>query len=217
MLKIKVDKDYYDVNEKMYEKGVVTFNTGLTILVGCNGSGKTTLLHQIKDYCKNNKIPTISFNNYTDGGREMMAKHMMYGDMEGVARNFASSEGERISNALALQSNKIGNYIRKNQDVDKIVILMDAVDSGYSADNIVDLKRDLFDLIIEDCRSKGIEVYIIVAGNSYEMAANENCIDIVRLMPFVPKTYQRWRKVVMDTRKKKNKRYGLTESKLEEK
>ena len=211
MLKLKIDKDYYDEGTSMYDKETVSFEPGVTVLVGCNGSGKTTLLRQIEIICKEKNIPIISFDNYRNGGKEMMQMNMLYGDMSGVINNYMSSEGERISNAILEHAKKIGQLVRQHRDAEKIVILFDAVDSGFSADNIVELKKQLFDVIIDECHRSDIEPYIIVAGNSYEMAANERCIDVCRLTSFVPKSYQRWRKVIMNTRKKKNHRYGWDE------
>lgn len=208
MIKFRIDKDYYDEGAKIYEKNSLTLEPGLTVLVGCNGSGKTTLLRQIKILCNKDNIPVFSFNNYTDGGKEIMQHHMLFGNVMGVVENYMSSEGERINNAMAIQANKIGNFIRDHMNSKQIFILLDAVDSGLSADNIVELKRNLFDTIIQDCSDKSIEIYIVVAGNSYEMASGENCIDTCKLTKFIPKSYSRWRKVIMESRRKKNIRYG---------
>ena len=71
--KIKLYQDYYGEDEKLYEKRSVTFDEGVTVLVGCNGSGKTTMLYQIKDNLRENKIPFISFDNLRDGGSNARA------------------------------------------------------------------------------------------------------------------------------------------------
>lgn len=215
MLKIKVVKDFYDKGDDIYERKSVSFAPGLTVLVGCNGSGKTTLIRQIEIGCKNKNIPVIKFDNYASGGKEMMSLYMFLGDIDGVARNYVSSEGERITNAISEHAKKIGRFVAEHEKAEKIVVLFDAVDSGYSADNIVELKKNLFEFMIDDCRKRGIELYIIVAGNSYEMAAREHCINTIQLTSFVPKSYDKWRNVIMSTRNKKNIRYGWGEFEYE--
>lgn len=46
--RFKIERDYYEDDDFIYKKQHVTFEPGLTVLVGCNGSGKTTLINQIK-------------------------------------------------------------------------------------------------------------------------------------------------------------------------
>ena len=52
MLKIKLIKNYYDNDDDIYEKSTVTFDSGVTVLVGCNGSGKTTTIKLILQMLK---------------------------------------------------------------------------------------------------------------------------------------------------------------------
>ena len=39
----------FDDDMRLYLRKNVTFNPGLTTLIGCNGSGKTTLMTLVKD------------------------------------------------------------------------------------------------------------------------------------------------------------------------
>ena len=43
MKTIQIEKDPYDFGVNLFPKKNVTFEPGVTVLVGCNGSGKTTL------------------------------------------------------------------------------------------------------------------------------------------------------------------------------
>ena len=54
--------------------------------------------------------------------------------------------------------------------------MLDAVDSGLSVDNIVDVKEQLFKTILE--YNYGNEIYIVISANEYEMARGEQCFDV---------------------------------------
>ena len=66
--KFTLHKRYYGEDYDLYKKKTITIKEGLTVLVGCNGIGKTTLLRQIKDHCKKEDIPVLSFDNLKEGG-----------------------------------------------------------------------------------------------------------------------------------------------------
>lgn len=211
MEKFKIIRDYYDTNEKIYDKSSAQFEPGLTVLIGCNGSGKTTLLRQIKSGCEDKNIPVIMFDNYSEGGSSATSWAGFIGDFDKVARDAMSSEGEKISDNLNIIAGKIGGFVRKNSSAEKIFILLDAIDSGYSIDNVIELKRDLFDFIIKDCEKSNIEVYIIVSCNGYEMARNEKCFNVSSCKYVTVNSYDEYRDIVINTRKKKNRRYGWAE------
>lgn len=209
--KFKIIRDYYDRNEKIYDKTSVEFKPGLTVLVGCNGSGKTTLLRQIKGGCKKNELPVMEFDNYHDGGSSAISYAGSIGDYSKVAKDLCSSEGERISGNMAMVAGRIGRFVRDNSDAGKLFILLDAVDSGLSVDNVIELKRDLFSFVITDCTDKGIEIYLIVSANEYELARGEQCFDVSSCKYVKINSYDEYRDVIIETRKKKNKRYGWEE------
>ena len=47
--RFKIERDCYEDKNYLYKKGHVTFQPGLTVLVGCNGCGKTTLMKQLEN------------------------------------------------------------------------------------------------------------------------------------------------------------------------
>ncbi len=47
--RFKIERDCYEDENYLYKKGHVTFQPGLTVLVGCNGCGKTTLMKQLEN------------------------------------------------------------------------------------------------------------------------------------------------------------------------
>ena len=207
-MKFKIIRDYYQEKEYIYNKKNIEFEEGLTVLVGCNGSGKSTLLHQIKDLCKKQDIPCYYFDNLTEGGSGAREKAGLYGDVDFLAKSLCSSEGENINLNITNCASKIGNFVRKNKNSKKLFILMDAVDSGLSIDYVIELKEDLFKVILQDTLIKGIETYIIVSANEYEMARNEKCFLIPDMTYKTFKNYDEYRDFIIESRNKKNKRYN---------
>lgn len=209
--RFNITRNYYNENEYIYDKNTVTFKEGVTVLIGCNGSGKTTLLQQINEKCENNNIPVLMFDNYRDGGSHSISKAGFYGDTNFLVQGLISSEGEIISSNISKFAHEMGRFVSKNKNAEKIFFLLDAIDSGYSIDNILETKRYLFDTCIKSCNSKGIEIYIIVSANEYEMANGENCLDISSLRYVPVPDYETYRNIIIETRKKKNKRYKWDE------
>lgn len=213
-MQIRLTRDYYKDDEFIYEKGRVDFLPGLTVLVGCNGSGKSTMLIQIKNQCDKRHVPVLYFDNLKQGGSNALQAAGFYGDMDFVMEGLISSEGENINMNLGKFASKMGGFVAGHQDSNQLVFLMDSIDSGLSVDNIIDLKKQLFKTVIEDCKSKGVEVYIIVAANEYELANGEQCLDVVNCKYVDIKTYEDFKNVVIESRKKKNQRYGWEEFKV---
>ena len=207
-MKFKIVRDYYDRKEYIYEKTSVTLKPGVTVLVGCNGAGKTTLIYQLQEKCRKAEIPYFSFDNYLDGGRSAMSKLGFFGDTDALVQDFVASEGERISNNMGRQAAQMGRFVMSNKGAEKLFFFFDAIDSGLSIDNVLEIKRYLFDTVIEDSQSRGTEVYIIVSANEYEMARGEQCLDTQSLKYVKIDTYDDYRNLIIQSRQKKNKRYG---------
>lgn len=214
--KFKIIRDWYENGEKIYNKASVEIKDGLTVLCGCNGCGKTTLIHQIKNALAKENIPFLHFNNLLDGGNNSVSASLRNGDMNFVAQAVCSSEGENINMNIGKFAQKMGASVRKNQSAKEIFFLMDAIDSGLSIDNVIDTKKILFNFVIEDCRNKGISVYIIVSANEYELARGERCLDTLNLKYVKFADYEAFRSYVIKTRKAKNQRYKWEEWKENE-
>ena len=207
-MKFEIIRDYYKEKEYIYNNKNIELEEGLTVLVGCNGSGKSTLLRQIKDLCKKQDIPCYYFDNLTEGGSNAREKAGFYGDVDFLAKSLCSSEGENINLNMTNCANKIGKFVRNNKNVKKIFILLDAIDSGLSIDYVIELKKDLFKTILSDTLRKGIEIYIVVSANEYEMARNEKCFLIPDMTYKTFKNYDEYRDFIIESRNKKNKRYN---------
>lgn len=165
--------DYYNI----YKNTEFAFEPGVSCLVGRNGSGKTTLLQEIKRTLEKENVPCFMYDNYKQGGANAMDKYAFHGDMELLATAFSSSEGERIIVNYGQTLKNIGSFVRKSVvgGAKEIFILLDALDSGLSINNIREIKS-VFKLIIKD--AKASDIYIIFSANAYEMAKGEKCIDV---------------------------------------
>lgn len=97
------------------------------------------------------------------------------------------------------------------------ILLLDAVDSGYSIDNIIELKEKLFSALFEDAKKQNLQLFIIMSANSYELARNEQCFDIANGKYLTFKDYEDYRKYILETRKRKDKRYERLNAKRKEK
>lgn len=204
----KIDKCPYDEGDQLYTNSDITLSPGITVLVGCNGSGKSTLLHSIEDIVKNQGLPIISYNNLSDGGSTSISESIMLNDIAMAASLMISSEGEQIATNMARFSSEVGIFLRKHKSQKEAYILIDAVDSGLSIDNISDLKQYLFHTIIDDiANTPHREVYIIVSANTYEMCIDEQCLDVRtgKYMQF--KTYAEYRDFVIKSREYRDKRF----------
>jgi ABC-type cobalamin/Fe3+-siderophores transport system ATPase subunit len=217
-------------NGALYKKKSITFKPGLTVLVGCNGVGKTTLLHNIKSSLKADDIPFVEFDNLNDGGDHARSAAGYLEDFAFLATSMASSEGENIVMNLGRLAAKLRHFISTGEDDDKVNrlakalsnlagnkqekeittnerwILLDAIDSGLSVDNICEVKEYLFKTIFTDPENQDKEVYIIASANEYELASGENCLDVVNGKFVKFKNYDEYKELILASRKEKEQR-----------
>lgn len=229
--KIPIVRDPYEPKEYLYTKKEFEFKPGVTVLVGCNGCGKTTLLHQIKDYLKNKKVPVLSFDNLHDGGSNARSEAAAMNDFTFLATASFSSEGENIVMNVGRLAKNLRPFIQTGESQnrgDRLCkafaravwgdqeepeipnerwLLLDAIDSGLSVDNIVDIKDLLFKTIIEDSEAQGIKTFIIISANEFEMAREEQCMDVHTGKYRTFKGYESYRKFILKSKEIKNKRY----------
>lgn len=219
---IKVWRDPYDNGWNTTRRKEIEFTPGITILVGCNGIGKTTLLRNIKEQLKKEKIPCYYYNNLKDGGDGSISNRAYHGDFTMVASMLMSSEGENITNNIGIMFSKLRNFKIKgyngkinpfDDEQQEVVtkerwILLDAIDSGYSIDNVIELKESLT-FVLEDAHKNGYELYIVISANEYELAANMTCLDVAEGRYVTFSDYNDFRNFILHSREKKNKRYKI--------
>lgn len=224
---IKTWRDPYDAGFSTCRKKQIEIQQGLTVLVGCNGSGKTTLLHNIKSELKKEDIPVFYYDNEKDGGNNSISESIFYGNLSFTATALCSSEGENISLNLSKIASKLRKFVETGDNGDRFNalaktlalkddneennvsnerwILLDAMDSGYSIDNVIEMK-DFFDLVIKDAKEFGIELYIMISSNEYELAHESKCFDVMERKYIQFASYEDYKKFILRTREKKDKR-----------
>ena len=230
---IPIVRDPYNPREYIYTKKEFEFKPGVTVLVGCNGCGKSTLLRHMKEYLKSKKVPVISFDNLHDGGSNARSLAAYEGDFTYMSTSCVSSEGENIILALGRIAQTLRPFIQtgESQDrSDRLVkafakavwgdqnepdipnerwLLFDAIDSGLSVDNVIDVKEYLFKTILADAGDT--KIYIVCACNEYELANGEQCMDTHTGKYVNLRNYEAYKKFVLKSREIKDKRYGKTE------
>ena len=223
-------RDPYDEGFSTCRPKQITIKSGLTILVGCNGSGKTTLLHNIQSELKKENIPCHLFDNLHDGGSNSKSMAAFEEDWAFVATSMTSSEGENINMNIGNLAKNLKEFMITGRISDRFSrlgdafarfsgekgyevpetkerwLLLDAIDSGFSIDNVVEAK-DFFKMVIKDFADHGYELYIVVSANEYELANGEDCFDVMNGKYVQFKNYDDFRKFILRSRVKKDKRY----------
>jgi predicted ATPase len=237
-LKIKTWRDPYDVGFSTTRPKEIEIKEGLTVLVGCNGAGKSTLLRNIRDFAMDEGIPYFYHDNERDGDRgNYMQVALMSNNIAGLIDTFSASEGEAISiqiyniarqlhqflvNGDTDESKKKRRWVKifdenftySNPSTNKRIILLDAIDSGYSIDNVIELKESLLKFVFEDAKSLNMELYVIISANEYEMACGEKCFDVNSGRYIELPTYDHYKNFIMMSRKKKDKRIERVNEKI---
>lgn len=220
---IKTWRDPYGMGWNTTKRKEIEFKPGVTVLVGCNGIGKSTLLQNIKSQLKEEGIPYYYFDNMRDGGDHSIAEMALQEKYDVVADMFSCSEGENISNNIGIMASKLREFIisgdngyknpfdrifsikRKEITTKERWVLLDAIDSGFSIDNVIELKK-FFELVLNDAQKMAHEVYIVISANEYELAAEMNCLDVAEGTYVTFGGYDDFRKFIIKSREKKDNR-----------
>jgi archaellum biogenesis ATPase FlaH len=179
-MEIHIEQPDY-IEDELFLYDTLNIEPGFTALVGCNGYGKSTLLHIIEDYCADNAIAHYVFDARTikDKLRYQMECNPYMG-IEGIAQSLAhnhESEGEYIYSSLGYFASEMGAVVREAKD--KCFILIDSLDSGLSIDMIETIKDFFLETVLaEENVPRGVEMYVVVTANSYELAKDTTCIDV---------------------------------------
>ena len=233
-------RDPFDEGFSICRRKQITIEPGLSILVGCNGCGKTTTLRNIKEEVEKENIPVYHYDNLVKGNSRNTIGAAIFGNNIGLASALmTSSEGESIGINIGQKFQYIRSFI-KTGDLEKLgernpfadlfddddskkeittnkrFILLDAIDSGYSIDNVIELKN-IFNLMLKDAESWNIELYIIVSANEYELANGEKCLDVTTGYYHTFDDYEDYKKFILNSGKKKDNRIKNVELRRQKK
>ena len=204
---VKLIRDFNDLGYNTTRGSKITLEEGVTILIGCNGIGKSTLLRNIEYNLKGEKnIKILKFDGERQDSRSALSSAVYNSNFELASSLMQSSEGENLVTRFGIFASTIGNTIRKSNGYKKLAILIDAVDSGLSVDNIYEL-GELFKLIIEDLKKRNIEAYIVVSANNYTTTEIGKTLNTVTGNYIKIKGYKDYVKFILNTKKIKDKRY----------
>lgn len=216
--------------EKIFLRKKIEIKPGVTVLVGCNGTGKTSLINYMKNQLEKENVPYISFNNLLDGGSNSRSEALYNNDIQLLASLTYCSEGECIATNLMNLSKKLTYFMEHGKTNDRFSklnnlmkelitngdeqesepvkerwVLLDAVDSGFSIDNIIDLKECLLKPLTE--LDFDGELYIVISANSFEMANGEQCLDVYNGKYTTFSDYEDYKNFILKSRERKEKRY----------
>lgn len=201
-----LSRDPIGAGFNLYSGKDIRLEPGVTVLVGCNGYGKSTFLQMLRQRLNQENIPFVSFDNLSEGGAHAREKAGYYGDYKFLTTALCSSEGENITMNLGNTMRDIARAQIANKGAEKFFVLMDAVDSGLSIDNIVDLK-EMFPIIRAHHPNAAAEVYFVISANSYEMARDcSQCLDVHTGKYRSFNTYDDYRVFINETRRIKDLR-----------
>lgn len=224
MRTIQTWRDPYDAGFSTCRYKQIMIQSGLTILVGCNGAGKTTLLKNIESKLSEKNIPCYRYDNLHQGGPNAAQNAMYEHNIEFMALAMASSEGENIklninqnlltrfkefmeTGRITTRQTRLADIFHKYEPpkTKERWILLDAIDSGHSIDNIVELK-DVLHKMIQTAEKNNYTLYILAAANEYELVQDENCMDVTtgRYLNFPE--YKDFKRFILESRKKKDRR-----------
>ena len=210
----RIPTDPYDMGVRLYAKGTVELKPGVTPLVGCNGVGKTTFLRVLKDRLSNRKgALTVRYDNLKDGWRTGVSAAIFYGDINLAANLALGSEGENIRTNFTTFVRGLRSKLYSGE-YKECWILLDAIGSGLSIDNIIEIK-DFFQFLANT--EKGFDFYFVVATNEYEFASGQECLDVGTMNYVRFKDYNDYRRFILGTRKKRNAKDERAKARQEKK
>lgn len=204
---IQIWQDPFCIGLQLTKRKSIELKPGVTVLVGCNGAGKTTLVRNIKNELEKNEIPFIWYDNLTLGGDHANNKLGFYGMFDKLATRLISSEGEKIYDNLGENCATWKKFLTESVEKhnDERWIFLDAIDSGLSIDNIAEVK-DALKIVSDDAVNLGIDLYIIITANSYEMTIGQVCMDVNSGEYLIFDDYDSYKEFIMSSRREKDKR-----------
>lgn len=198
----------------IYQSDEFLFHTGTTVLVGCNGAGKTTLLRRMRTALKADGAPCLLHEHMRArdeiSARLQFSSHLTAEDYDAALAPNWQSEGEGHAQDLLTMVPSFGDFVMRNPSEHKERwLLLDGMESGMSID-MDDELTNLMD-VIEGNIPAGIELYLIMATNSYEIAKGRDCIDVSTAEHVTFDDYETYAAFVRQSRKEKDARRKISD------
>ena len=78
--------------------------------------------------------------------------------------------------------------------------------SGFSIDGIIQVKEQLFNVILKESNNDK-RIYIIISANEFELVDGENCFDVQECKYRKFKTYKVFKNFVIKSRERRDNTY----------
>jgi hypothetical protein len=114
-----------------------------------------------------------------------------------------SSEGERIVQNFGEYMRSFGDFVRRHQSDKEIWLILDAVESGLSIDNVRELK-EFFRFVLKNEAQSNKNIFIVVSTNTYEFCIGTQCYDVQNGEYIELKTYDEYCDFIMKSRELKD-------------
>lgn len=162
--------------------------------------------------------PTVILWNAVKGRDGFIKKAFEAFDIDDISYGFEiseSSEGEGTMMALGRLGRNIAAETSGSESGAPIVLLLDAIDSGLDEANMQEF-RSFMGFVREKTNEKGHDFYLVITTNSWPMTQEwktdagiePRCVLVPSLEPFNPSDYPSWRKAMLASAKRKQKRDG---------
>lgn len=216
-MEFKIEKNPYGDRQLFVNDTITLEPNTISCIVGCNGSGKTTLIYWIKENLdkleavdvgvgyphrgmKNSDLDfTKKENYYLDFSKRTDDSKDGFDWMMLKANVAYSSTGEGITYRLGRSLERLGKAVADPELKGKnLFIFFDDCDAGTSLDKIVEIKS-VVDLIANDCAQRGINYYIILTANSFEMCRDLDCISVHDFKHIKFTDYEDYKRFVLES------------------
>lgn len=176
-----------------------------------NNSSETEFAYHFKDIQTKLKgkyeTKYLFFNHVTTDSIQSLKPEWLNSDnYEWIATSMCSSEGQNVLLAFQyfLQEISYAISICSKIENSKLFVLIDDVDSRISIDVQIELIKLFEEVIIPDAKKRNVELYIILSTNTYEFVrnngfVNKQCLDVYTGEEKCFKTYEDYRKYILDT------------------
>ena len=224
-MRFNIHKNPYGDNKDLFLKNSIYLQPNkIYCFTGCNGSGKSTLIREIIDNTLSKKANKIEpdfyargFQAFTSDKKIKPIKYICFDKKSNYIKSEEdyffkaaaigySSTGEGVMERFGNILNLIGKTVNHMKENETLFIFIDDADAGTSIDNIKDIVG-VIDFIAKDINKCSLNYCIILTANSFELCKNYQCIDVNTFKRRKFKTYETYKKYVLESRERKDKRH----------
>ena len=219
-MKFKMTENY-----GMYEYEELNIAPGLYYLVTANGNGKSTFLKNIartegfvelrrgisgkltfERKLKEDDIVYFRYNAEDDNNRSRARTNDMNLSTESLVQAMmVDSEGQNRYRSFVDIVSDIGAAIKVNKEKrNKVIILLDAMDSGLDIAYCRKLREFFKDVVEEDIKNE--DIWVFIAANQFALIKEQCCLDVNNGNILCFKEYEEYEKFIEQKAKEESQR-----------